>query len=228
MGYQNVTLIAGWSAFTPTFKNVGDEKFYLSQITPLKADGSAYTAKQCMGTIYVQCIADSGEYGTSYKYYSTLGGWSGDSGKTLIGDTDVPLNVGEGFVINNLTKNVAMLRVSGEVDLACKNFLKTGWSICGNSTPVNLDLTKITPLKEDGSPFTAKQCMGTIYIQCLSDGGEYGTSYKYYSTLGGWSGDSGKTKIADTDVPLPAGCAFAINNLTKSSAYLQLPSPVAE
>lgn len=134
--------------------------------------------------------------------------------------------------MNNTLDTIAVIQTAGEVDLTCKNVIATGFSIMGNSTPVDTDLTAITCLKADGTAFATSgrtgTCAGKIIINTLSVDGSYGTSYAYYSTKTpvGWYNLATGVAVANGDVPLTAGTAFAVNNTLDSSALLKLPSPV--
>ena len=50
VGYQSVTIGAGYSCFTATFKNVGENALNLSALIPAKADGTAFATSGRIGT----------------------------------------------------------------------------------------------------------------------------------------------------------------------------------
>lgn len=225
VGYSNATIPSYWSVFAPIFKNCdASGTVYLSQLTP-KFD--ANTALTSDGKVYIQIIenASAGAYGTMYKWYTKLGGWSGDNGQTKIAEDAVPLSTGAGFAIRNdvtakggvesYSKGAEYVSIvilcSGEVDLVCQNTIPSLWSVAGNNSPVKRYLSDFTPTLTDG---TALISDGKVYIQKIENvtAGGYGTMYKWYAKLGGWSGDNGQTKIAATDVPFEPGEGFAIRN----------------
>ena len=228
VGYSNASVPSYWSVFAPIFKNCdASGKVYLSQITP---KFNADTALNSDGNVFIQVIEDStaGAYGQIYLWFSSLGGWSADEGKTKIADDAVPLTTGAGFAICNNVKaksgaesyskgsaNVAIVILcSGEVDLVCKNTVPSLWSVSGNNSPVKRYLSNFTPTLEDGTPLNSD---GNVFVQKIEDAnaGAYGQIYLWFSSLGGWSADEGKTKIADDAVPFEPGEGFAICNNVK-------------
>lgn len=222
VGYQQVPVASGYSLFTATFKDVGDGDIDLCNITPVTAEGGSITAK---GTIYAYKLDSTGAYGTAYRYYTNKSpvGWY--SGNTALTTGTVTFNAGEGIAVRNATGATIAFQVSGAVDLVCQNAIPTGYSVTGNSTPVSIDLTNITPLTAEGGAITAK---GTIYLYQLDSAGSYGTAYRYYTnkTPVGWY--VGNTAVSAGDVTLAAGDAVAVRNATGSSILFQLPSPVTK
>ena len=78
VGYSYTEVCAGYSAFTPTFKQIGEEKpVYLSQIIPQPTTTTQYNTSgksgTCKGSIMVQLLSDAegGAYGTIYYFYRT-------------------------------------------------------------------------------------------------------------------------------------------------------------
>lgn len=220
VGYQQVPVSTGYSLFTATFKNVDESDIDLTAITPINADGSAITAK---GTVYAYKLDASGAYGTAYRYYTnkTPVGWY--SGNTALSSGDVSFSIGEGFAVRNATGSSIAFLVSGAVDLVCQTAIPTGYSITGNSTPVTIDLTEVTPKNADGSAITSK---GTVYLYQLDAAGAYGNAYRYYTnkTPVGWY--SGNAAVSVGDVELSAGDAVAVRNATGANIIFQLPVPV--
>ena len=239
VGYQSVTVEAGYSCFTATFKNVGDGELDLSALIPGKSDGSAFATSgrtgTCAGKIIINKLSSDGSYGTSFAYYSTKTpvGWYNVATGASVADGEVVFKQGEGFAMNNSLGESATIRTSGEVDLICKNAISSGFSIMGNAAPVDIDLTEIVCLKEDGTAFAVSgrtgTCAGKIIINTLGADGSYGTSYAYYSTKSpvGWYNVSTGVAATAGEVPLKAGTAFAVNNSLGSAAILQLPNPIA-
>ena len=116
-GFQHVYLPKGWSFRTATFKNVGLESIDLTDIKPMRVNKGAIIdfdqsiAGKCAGAIFV-CFIDAatGNYGTAYKYYSTLGedgnvnGWMyEDENKVMkrVVRGEVTIAAGEGFIVNS-------------------------------------------------------------------------------------------------------------------------------
>ena len=215
-----------------------DNALDLTSLVPAKADGSAFATSgrtgTCAGKISIQKLSDDGSYGTSYAYYSTKTpiGWYDLRTQAAVTEGDVTFATGEGFAMNNALGESATITTSGAVDLINKNVIATGYSIMGNSTPVAIDLTKISCLNSDGTAFATSgrtgTCAGKISIQQLSADGSYGTSYAYYSTKSpvGWYNLQTQAAVAEGDVVLAAGTAFAINNTLGSAALIALPSPI--
>ena len=232
VGYQNLPVGNGFSIFTPTFKSVSGSSVDLNSISFLQSDGTAFATSGktgvCKGKLQIRKINADGSYATGYGWYSTLGGWSND-GVTIIEDGTVTLADGEGFALNNILGSTCLIRVSGEVELAPRNAVATGFSLMGNSTPCTIDLTRVSFLKGDGTAFATSGktgvCKGKLQIQKINSDGSYAAGYGWYSTLGGWSND-GATVVESGVVTLAAGEAFAINNLLGEAAIMVLPSPV--
>ena len=227
VGYSRASVPALWSVFAPVFKGVATENnvVYLSQVTPMLADGTALTGD---GKVFAYVLSDTtyGVYGTPYKWYPSLGGWSLD-GTAKIGDTDVELTVGAGFAVYNNVKvkngvestakgstNTAIgFMVSGAVDLVCQNAIPVLWSVSGNNSPGQRNLSDFVPTLTDGTALTGD---GKVFVYTLSDTtyGVYGTPYKWYPSLGGWTLD-GTNKIGDSEVVFAAGEGFAVYNNVK-------------
>ena len=252
VGYQKVEVGVGYSSFTPTFKDVQGGALYLSSISPTRTLTDAYATSgktnTCKGNIKVQLLTDGGDYSTVYYFYSTdpkngtnYNKWYKLVGQTLteIGETEVSIPVGLGFAVNNLTQNTAYFQVSGSVDLVCQNVVAVGYSMMGNSTPVDMYLADITPMKSATENYATSgktgTCKGNIKVQLLTSSGDYSTVYYFYSTdpksgtnYNKWYKLVGQTltEIGETEVLLPAGTGFAVNNLTTATAYLQLKKPL--
>ena len=242
VGYQQIEIPAGWSIYTTTFKNVSGDSVDLNSVAFLNASRQPYATtgktNTMKGKIQIQKISADGSYASSYAYFSTIAGtdgkaWSQD-GNTAIADGVVTFADGEAFAVNNLTSASVYMQLSGEVELTPKNVVPAGWSLMGNSTPVDIDLTQISFLNADGLPYATSGktnvMKGKIQIQKINADGSYATSYAYFSTIAGtdgkaWSQD-GNTAIAEGIVTLKAGEAFAINNLTSGNVTMVLPSPV--
>ena len=260
VGYQHVYLPKGWSFRTATFKTVGLESIDLTDIKPMRVnsgkiiDFDQSALGKCAGAIYVRFIdAVSGNYGTTYKYYSTLGedgevnGWMyEDENKVMqrIAKGEVPITNGQGMIVNSSkNNNAAVFRFSGEVDLVNRTDIPKGWSFEGNSTPVDFDLVDMKPMRInkgeviDFDESVLGKCAGAIFI-CKIDAvsGNYGTAYKYYSTRGedglvnGWMyEDENKElkRVLREEVTIAAGEGFIVNSSKgNGTALMQLPKPI--
>ncbi|MBR4522958.1 MAG: hypothetical protein IKO64_01795 [Kiritimatiellae bacterium] len=252
VGYQKIEVGTGYSSFTPTFKDVQGGELYLSSIVPTRtlSDSYATTGKNntCKGKILVQLLSGGGDYSEVYYFYSTdpnngtnYNKWYKLVGQTLteIGETEVTIPAGIGFAVNNITGNVSYFQVSGSVDLVCQNVAATGYSMMGNSTPVDMYLTEITPMRSatEGYATAGKNntCKGKILVQLLTANGDYSEVYYFYSTdpnngtnYNKWYKLVGQTltEVEATEVLLPAGTGFAVNNITGAPSYLQLKKPL--
>jgi hypothetical protein len=82
-------------------------------------------------------------------------------------------------------------------------------------------------------------CKGNIRVQLLSDavGGSYSTAYYFYSSDPNSGSNYHKwyklvggsyVEIGATEVSIPAGTGFAVNNLTGAPSYIQLKAPVVK
>ena len=244
VGYQQITIPQGWAIYTTTFKNVDGSQVDLNSIYFLRADGSAFATSGktnvCKGKIRVQKINSDGSYATSYSWYSTIANtdgkaWTQDGGATTLADGVETLKDGEAFAINNDTGASVLMQVSGAVELTPQNAVATGWSLMGNSTPVDIDLTAVSFLRADGSAFATSGktnvCKGKIRVQKINSDGSYATSYSWYSTIANtdgkaWTQDGGATTLAADVETIKAGEAFAINNDTGAAVIMVLPSPI--
>ena len=255
VGYQNVSVPNGFSLFTATFKNIGETTtFDLTDLKPTDPKGKVLSLSD--GTFYVCIVDQSGNYSNNYMWRGkTLGGWSLD-GENLIPSGSVTIGDGVGILVyNNIkvdaegnestakkaTSSPALIQVSGQVDLVCKNLIATGFSISGNSTPVSVDLKRVRPTDMNGNILSLSD--GTVYVCLLDSTGNYGDNIMWRGkTLGGWSKD-GTNVIADNEVVITPGCGLLIYNNVKADAngnestakkatattiYLTLPPPVSK
>lgn len=250
VGYQNVNIPSGYSIFTATFKNVSAASIDLTTIVPKTPAGADITGDN---KVQVFTLDTDGNYGETIIWCpKTAGGWSADSGETKIAEGKVTIANGQGFAVyNNLkvngsgveaTKNAtsspSVFVVSGEVDLVCANTVPSGYSVNGNSTPVAIDLNQIVPQTPAGVDISGDN---KVQVFTLGTDGNYGETIIWCpKTAGGWSADSGATKIADGEVVFEPGVGFAVYNNLKvnasgveatknanaSPAVLKLPSPI--
>lgn len=219
VGYQSVTIKAGaYQLYTVTFQNIDDAVIDLTAITPQAADGSAYTGNN---KIRVNKLASSGDYLTTYNYRTSKGGWC--QSNTAISAGTVTLTEGEGIAVFNGESADVQLMFSGKVNLnpMSGEIAPNCYSIVGNMTPVSVDLTQIVPCDVEGVALTASN--NKIRINQLGTNGDYGTTYNYRTSKGGWC--KGSTAISAGTVVLAAGEAIAVYNGDSITVKLQLPPP---
>ena len=259
VGYQNVEVPSYWSVFTPTFKDVSGKTFDLVDLRPgimvggvLKDIGETLTSKTSGNDrkIFIRKIDDAdpnvGVYGTAFYWSFLLDGWTSNS-VDVIERGAVPLADGEGFAIRNDIKmngsytaenygpgskySPIRLRVSGEVDLVCKNAIPSYWSVTGNNTPVDLKLTDFRPfieiggvLKEIGETLASKTSGNDrkIFIRKIDDAdptvGVYGTAYYWSFLLNGWTIDGSVVVTPENAPSIKSGEGFAIHNDVKTNS----------
>ncbi len=239
VGYQQITVISGYSLFTPTFKNVDNTSFNLADVQPLRNDGSAFgtgLSTRCNGVIKVNKISAEGNYTTTYSYYETSAylGWYDNNMVKVTADNPVSFSDGEAILVNNQYKGLPVrFQVSGAVDLVNKNLIPTGNGLFGNNTPVTINLADVVVLNKDGESFGTSfstRCNGVVKVNKISAEGNYTTTYSYYetSTYLGWY-DNNMTKVVGNAITIAPGEALLVNNQYKGQAvYFKLPSPVSE
>lgn len=204
VGYQQVPVIPGFVLFTPTFKGVGSDGLSLSDIKIVKSDG---TASAVMGGVLAQKMDDTGAYLDTYSYIEGYGWYGAEAGVTI--------KTGEAICVNNGQGETVYFLVSGEVDMVNKNAVPTGFVLWGNSTPVEIDLSEVTIVKEDGSASTV---MGSVLAQKMDETGAYLDTYSYIEGYG-WYG-------AEAGVTLAPGESLCLNNGSGETVYLKVPSPI--
>ena len=237
VGYQQITIPAGYSFFTVTFENIDATDFNLSDIGCLQASGAAWktsgsAATKSAGAITVRKIATNGAYGTEYKYYSTktpVGWYDGDA---LVEDDAVSFGSGVGMIVYCGKTNGATLQVSGAVRLTAASVnVPSGYSFSGNASPVTINLSDIACKQADGSAWKTSgsattKSAGAITVRKIATNGAYGTEYKYYSTktpIGWYDGD---TLIEDDAVNFAPGEGFIVYCGKTNGAQIILPAPL--
>ncbi|MBQ4440004.1 MAG: hypothetical protein II909_02545 [Kiritimatiellae bacterium] len=222
VGYQAVTIKAGaYQLYTVTFQNIDDAVVDLTTIVPKAANGSTYTGNN---KIRINKLASNGNYLTTYNYRTSKGGWCKSA--TAIEEGDVTMADGEGIAVYNGESSDIQLMFSGRVNLnpMSEAVAPGSYSIVGNMTPVSVDLTEIVPCDAEGVALASSN--NKIRINQLEDNGNYGTTYNYRTSKGGWC--KGATAISAGTVVLAAGEAMAVYNGDSIAVKLQLPPPVAE
>ena len=218
MGYQNITITPGYQLFTVTFKDVSNAQYDVQDVKVLNTDGTEYAT---LNKVRIQKLSAAGEYGTTYNYRLSKGGWC--NGSTVLERGEVLFADGEGVALNNLTAGDLVLQVSGAVNLTPVSTLVAAGSyqIIGNMTPVEVDIQDVVPYDGD----TVYGTLNKIRIQKLGADGEYGTTYNWRESKGGWC--NGATFIGRDVVTLKPGESVAVFNAdTAKSVTLHFPSPV--
>ena len=218
MGYQQIPISQGYQLFTVTFKDVTNSQYDVQDIKVLKADGSEYTT---LNKVRIQKLSAAGEYGTTYNYRLSKGGWC--DGAVVLNRGDVLLADGEGVALNNLATESLVLQVSGAVNLepVSTTVAPNSYQIIGNMTPVEVDIQDVVPYDND----TVYGTLNKIRIQKLGADGEYGTTYNWRQSKGGWC--NGATFIGRDAVTLKPGESVAVFNAdTAKSVSIHFPSPL--
>ena len=221
VGYQLVPVQKGFSAFTPTFKGIGND-LDLTTIEVCNANGEIIS--DMAEEITIQLMDEGGYYRDTYGYWPDFGGWEVDMEPIEPGT--VTFKPGYAVCVNNTWEGdgVIYLKVSGEVDLVNKNEIRRGFSFWGNSTPVAVDLTEIDVVDKDG--VIIADMAEEITLQVFDEGGYYRDTYAYWPDFGGWEVDM--EALNKGDVIIQPGESFCVNNTWESSAsvWLKLPCPV--
>ena len=169
VGYSSITIPAGWSIFTPVFKNVDGTTFTLEKIEVLNQYGKEFDNLD--EDEWEESGKDPADYGVEGDHIVYSGKFIFTKlrdGKCVVGDSltyqsiggvkwgkykDVQLTSGEGVLVNNQQKVPVILRISGEVELIPGYSVPAGWSIFGNNTPVGMTLGDISLLNRYGKEF---------------------------------------------------------------------------
>ena len=219
VGYQEISVPTGYSLFTVTFQEVGGGNYDIQNIVPYTTEGAVVTGNN---KVIVQKMDTTGAYLTTYNYRSTKGGWC--QGSTFVGTEAVTFSDGEAMCINNNFGAVVKLRVSGAVAITPQTpALPTGYSLCGNMTPVTIDLQDITPCDSEGNVVTGNN---KVIIQKMDTTGAYLTTYNYRTTKGGWC--QGSTYVGTEAVTFAPGESFCLNNNFGAPVVLKYKSPISE
>ena len=131
---------------------------------------------------------------------------------------------GDAFLVGNNMGEGLSFQVSGEVDLINKNLISAAqFSLCGNSTPVEFDLTDVQIINKDGTlaDFFA------VVLQTMDENntfdGETCATYTWDGT--GWV-DSEFAPIEKGAVNVQPGNAFLVGNNMGTELYFKVPSPI--
>lgn len=208
VGYQQIAVLEGFSAFTPTFKNVTEAEYSMDDI--LVVDGDSYA-----GQVYLQVMDDQGDYGESFTYWGSTLGWFSDTA------AEKPtLKPGQSLCVNNVTGSTIYFQVSGEVALENKNMIPVDLYLWGNATPVDVDLNDVKVVDVDGEINDA--VAGNVFFQLIdeSGSGDYGDTFTYWGSDIGWYSD-----VIEVPTLAPGQCG-CVNNTTGDTVYFKVPSPL--
>ena len=236
VGYQDITIPAGFSMYTVTFKQIGANSFDIRNIVICNAEGTVMddstSALRSRNKILVQKLdATTGSlYEDTYSFHSR-NGWLVLGGEALT-PNQVTLGNAEGLYINNGHDSAMKLRVSGEVVLTpISTSLPSGYSIVGNMTPATVDVKDIKILNPDGVEYddstSALRSRNKVLVQKLDSatGSLYETTYSFHSR-NGWLVLGGDPLIAN-QVTLAPGESLYVNNGHDNAVYFKFPSPLA-
>ena len=223
VGYQMIKVPnVEFALFTPTFKAVGGD-LDLTDIKIVDADGNDL---ETIGSVVLQVLDETTGGFTSDQYTHSYGlyeGWAKNDEPIAFGDVKIPM--GKSFSVANGLGDELYFRVSGEVDLVCKNEISyNAFSLWGNSTPVAIDLTSIDVVDADGEPV---ETIGGLILQLLdeSTGGVTADNYSHsYGLYEGWALND--EPLAPETFFVQPGQSFFVSNGYGDTLYLKLPCPV--
>ena len=205
--------------FTTTFQDVQTSTYDIQNVKVVNADGSDYTLNN---KVKIQKVTASGNYGTTYNYRQSKGGWC--SAATYVGTGVVMLQDGEGVALYNGDANDLYLSVSGQVNLTpvSTTVPAASYQIIGNLTPVTVDIQSVKPYIGD------TECTNNnkVKIQKVLENGNYGPTYNYRKAKGGWC--SAATYIGTDVVYLEPGECVAVYNGESEAITLNFPCPISE
>ncbi len=235
VGYQQTSIVKGYSFFTAVFESLTAENFNLSDIACRQYNGAEWKTSgsgttKCAGAVTVRKIDTEGSYGVEYAYYSTkptVGWYNGD---TLVENDAVTFAPGEGMIVYCGNANGAVLQTSGSVRLASADIVvPKGYSFSGNSSPIVINLSSIACKQYNGSEWKSSgsgttKCAGAVTVRKIDSEGSYGTEYAYYSTkaTAGWY--NGDTLIEGDAVTFAPGEGFIVYCGNANGAQVVLPA----
>ena len=231
VGYQELTVPAGYSLYTVTFAGVDGGDLDIQSVRVIKDGAELATTAE----VTIQGMTAGGAYDDD-QYYN----WRTRSGKTgwhkssryVSTENGNAVKVGPSvaWCVNNQTSAPVTFLISGSVQLTpVSNVIAPGYGLYGNMTPNTINIQDIQVYNEDGS-LNADTALVTL--QGMTTGGAYDDA-QYYN----WRTRSGKTGwhkssryiSADNgnDVSLAPGEAFCLNNQTTGNIVLKFTSPIA-
>lgn len=212
VGYQEITIPAGYSLFTVTFKDPTSATFDMRNIVPQVADKNKVYAQKC---------AADGSYTTLYNYRPDKLAWY--QGIKALSEA-VPLFNGEALCFNNKYENDVKLLVSGEVVVEpWSGAIPSGYTLVGNMTPVEIDLQDIIPYDIAETPSIVAD-KNKVYLQKCGPDGSYLTLYNYRPDKGQWY--QGIKTVERGTVVFASGEAACLNNKYDTPIQLKFPAPI--
>lgn len=188
VGYQENTVPEGYSMITPTFVNVSGGDYAIDNLILIGVDDTKAT---------VQVVNKDGTWGTRgvwFNAYEELpAGWFTDaSGET---PADIMLEPGQA-VFFKTTEKGASFQTAGQVAEDITIELPVGYSMIGNSTPLEMPIDSLTLIGVDDTKATVQ------VVNADGSWGARGVWFNAYEELpSGWFTDaSGET---------PAGIVLA-------------------
>ena len=213
VGYQQITIPAGYSIYTVTFQDVSGEAYDIQDIVPQIADKNKVYAQKC---------AADGSYTTLYNYRPDKSAWY-QGIKALT--SSVTLFDGEALCFNNKYDTDVTIQVSGKVAIApWSGAVPSGYTLVGNMTPATIDLQDIVPYDCGETPAIIAD-KNKVYIQKCGTDGSYLTLYNYRPDKGEWY--QGIKAVGRGAVTFAPGEAACLNNKYETAVQLKFPSPVS-
>ena len=203
---------------TPTFQNVDGSEYKLQDIVVV---GDNVTGD---GDVVIQIMSDQGEWIGEYDWF-TVDGWGSEKdGWYSAGDeedADVTLKSGQAILVSCDNEDVSF-QVSGQVADGSRNAVFVGYTMSGNSSPVEIDLQDLIP---QGENITGD---GDIVIQVMSAQGEWIGEFDWF-TVDGWGSEkdgwytAGDEEYADLKLPPGASVLVSCDN---EGVEFTVPSPL--
>ena len=218
IGYQDITVPAGYSLFTVTFKEVGGSDTYnINNITVCNTDGTTYTT---INKMRLNKMDDAGSYLTTYNYRYAKGGWCQNA--TFV--DNIVLKSGEAVCLNNTSGGSLVMRVAGQVEVNPISYtLPTGYSLIGNMTPVTVNVNDIVPYYQVEGEWVVYPTINKVRLNKMDTEGSYLTTYNYRQAKGGWC----QNATLQENITLAPGESFCVNNTTGVPIQLRYKSPVS-
>ncbi len=221
VGYQNKDVAVNLSNQMPTFEAVGAEGTDIVNLKPVDENGDPLS-----GEITIQFYNEFGFLAENYTWWlgedvdeGMADGWFDDDMEEPKSRT---LAFGEGFKVYT-TYDGGVLQYAGEVNTAEVAIpIPQNLSSLGNVRPVDLNLSTLTPVDENGDPLS-----GEITVQFYNEFGFLAENYTWWlgedvdeGMADGWFDD-------DMEEPktraLAAGEGFCVYT-TYDGAFLKFPA----
>lgn len=195
VGYQTLTLPAGYKATTATFVPVGSDgtTLRLGDVIPKNFSGDNGDTVQFLN------LNGNGTAVTTATYYDGYGWCDFNNTEIMLDDMTIPAGTGM-FVY--ASQSGAELLVAGQVALDALGLnVATGYTIVGNSSPVAITLGDITPSNFSGDFGDTAQFLNQ------SGNGTVATTATYYDGYG-WCDFNNTETILDSTVLNPGDSFF--------------------